>query len=186
MWRRYNTQLSDSLCLHRGNSRNLRTGVHLSSFCQFGNGVISRLSAAVQQERRDEIIAHVERGGSRRGGGPRATRAPSFGRNSLGQRPRSALPARLSSCLARTAGTVSAAAPVPGRAAPCGKVPNRTSRPFRPVTPLHLISCCADTGPQLKRRLPIKGVEPAFDRHWHPTEETKKREFQRQAHVSAD
>jgi hypothetical protein len=172
--------------LHCGNSQNLRTGVHLTSFCQFGNGVISRLSAAVQLERRDEIIAHVERGASRRGGRPHDTRAPFFGPNLLGQRPRSAPPARSSTCLARSAGTASAAVPMPVRAAPCGKVPNRTSRPFRPVTPLHLLSCRAGTGPQLKRRLPIKGVKPAFDRHRHPTEETKKREFQRQAPVRAD
>ena len=172
--------------MHCGNSRNLRTGVQFASFSGFGNGVISRLSAAVQQERRDEIIADVERGGSRRGGGPVATRASCFGQNSPGEGSRSALPVRLSPCLAIPAGAVSAATPLPDPSAACGKVPNRTSRPFRPVTPLHLLSCRAGTGPQLKRRLPIKGVGPTFDRHWHPTEETKKREFQRQAPVSAD
>jgi len=77
----------------------------------------------VQQDRRDEIIAQIERGASRRGGSPRDTRAPSFSPILLGQRPRSTPPARSSTCLARSAGTVSAAVPMPVRAAPCGKVP---------------------------------------------------------------
>ena len=172
--------------MRRTNSQKSRTGVHLSPFCCFPNGVVSRHSTAVQQERRDNFIARVSRGGSRRSGTLPDTFPPSFGPTLLGQRPRSAHPARPSSCLARLAGTVAAMARRPGRAAACGKVPNRTSRPFRPVTPLHLIPCCAGAGPQLKRRLPIKGVEPAFDRHRYPAEETKKREFQRQAQVSAD
>jgi hypothetical protein len=150
--------------LRRTNSQKSRIGVHLSPFCCFRNGVVSRHSTAVQQERRDNFIARVSRGGSRRSGTLPDTFPPSFGPTLLGQRPRSALPARPSSCLARLAGTVAAMAPRPGRAAACGKVPNRTSRPFRPVTPPPPLPRPAGAGSQLKRRLPLKGVGSALER----------------------
>jgi hypothetical protein len=67
----------------------------------------------------------------------------------------------------------------------CGKVTNRTSEPFRPVRHLRLTSYSAGTRLRPMRH-PHKGSEPSTDRHRCLTEETKKREFQRQAHVSAN
>jgi hypothetical protein len=66
----------------------------------------------------------------------------------------------------------------------CGKVPNRISPPFRSVRHFHPISCGAGTGPFQR---PLQGsFERGIDRHRSLTEETKKREFERHARVSAD
>lgn len=67
----------------------------------------------------------------------------------------------------------------------CGKVTNRTSGLFRPVRLLHLNSYCAGTGPRPKQHPPM-GSGLSTDWRRCSSEETKKREFQRQAQVSAD
>jgi len=65
----------------------------------------------------------------------------------------------------------------------CGKVTNRTSDLFRSVRHLHLNSYRLGTGSRPMRR---PSSEPSTGWRRCSTEETKKREFQRQAQVSAD
>ena len=73
----------------------------------------------------------------------------------------------------------------PNHAVSCGKVPTRTSGPIRPVRLLHISSYSAGTRSR-RKRIPHQGGRPAIDWRSCSFEETKKREFRRQAHVSAD
>lgn len=120
-------------------------------------------------------------GGSRLGGGVADALRPLFRRNPSSEGCRSSAPG--SSTLALQAGR----SPLFGSHSRvgCGKVTNRTSEPFRSVRQLHLTSYSAGTGLPPKR-YPHKGGEPSADWHRSPVEETKKREFRRQALVGAD
>lgn len=76
-------------------------------------------------------------------------------------------------------------AEAPIHAVSCGKVPTRTSGLIRPVRLLHISSYSAGTRSR-RKRIPHQGGWPAIDWRSCSFEETKKREFRRQAHVSAD
>lgn len=141
--------------------------------------------SAFRRACRDLTTPPAKGPGARWGGIAKDAYAPWFRLNRRSEASRLRWPASFAGC----SGVASEARLPSGRTVSpesgCGKVTNRTSGPFPPSRHLQLTSYSAGTRPRRKRR-PHKGSGPSADWHRCSTEETKKREFQRQAHASAD
>lgn len=156
----------------------------MSDCHSFGSGAFSMPFATLEQDFPGLTFGTAKLLGSRVGSRRGDETEPFFRLNPRSEGGRSSAPASLAGVAERASRTVGAPtqAPIPG--IDCGKVTNRTSGPYGSVRPLHLNSYSAGTRPRPKRR-PHTGSGPSTDRHRCSFEETKKREFQRQAQVSA-
>jgi hypothetical protein len=145
------------------------------------SGAFSRFSTAVQHRRRTRSTTCVTRAGSPQSGTAADTHWPWFRRN--GHREGSLL--AVSKQVFQPREGIDKGGDLSPLGRPiridCGKVTNRTSQSFRPVSDLHRISCRSGPGPHPKRRLLDRGVGTASKSALTAPAETKKREFQRQA-----